>query len=359
MKKTQLNMIHKKLGAKMSKFAGYEMPILYKSINYEHENVRKKLGVFDVSHMGEFFIEGPKAYDLLQKICSNDISKLSPGKAQYNYLPNFSGGVVDDLILYQLETERYLMVVNAANIEKDWEWIKNINKNYNADISDKSNSYGLLSVQGPKAIEAMQKLTLFDLSSFNYYEHRTINFANIDNVIVSKTGYTGSGGLELCAKNSNLENLWHNVIKVGKDFEIEPIGLAARDTLRLEMGYCLYGNELNENTSPIEAGLGWITKNQFNFINSNFLKKEIFKKSINKLIGFKLIEKGIPRKDYKIFNLKEQLIGKVTSGTHSPTLGIGIGMGYIKTSELKDTNTILIGIRNKLIKAQISKVPFI
>lgn len=359
MKKTQLNKIHKKLGAKMSKFAGYEMPILYKSINYEHINVRKNIGVFDVSHMGEFFIEGPKAYGLLQKICSNDISKLSPGKAQYNYMPNLSGGVVDDLILYQLENERYLMVVNASNIHKDWEWIKNINKNFNADLKDESNSYGLLSVQGPKAIEAMQKLTLFDLSSFNYYEHRTINFANIDNVIVSKTGYTGSGGLELCAKNSNLENLWHNVIKVGKDFEIEPIGLAARDTLRLEMGYCLYGNELNENTSPIEAGLGWITKNQFNFINSNFLKKEIFKKSINKLIGFKLIEKGIPRKDYKIFNLKEQLIGKVTSGTHSPTLGIGIGMGYIKTSELKDTNTILIGIRNKLIKAQISKVPFI
>lgn len=352
-------MIHKKLGAKMSKFAGYEMPILYKSINYEHENVRKKLGVFDVSHMGEFFIEGPKAYDLLQKICSNDISKLSPGKAQYNYLPNFSGGVVDDLILYQLETERYLMVVNAANIDKDWEWIKNINKNYNADISDKSNSYGLLSVQGPKAIEAMQKLTLFDLSSFNVYEHRTIKFANIDNVIVSKTGYTGSGGLELYVKNSNLEKLWHNVMKVGKDFEIEPIGLAARDTLRLEMGYCLYGNELNENISPIEAGLGWITKNQFNFINSNILKKEIYKKPINKLIGFKLIEKGIPRKDYEIFNLKEQVIGKVTSGTQSPTLGIGIGMGYIKINKLMDAKIILIGIRNKLIKAQVSEVPFI
>ena len=359
MKKTQLNKIHKKLGAKMSKFAGYEMPILYKSINYEHGNVRKNLGVFDVSHMGEFFIEGPKAYNLLQKICSNDISKLSPGKAQYNYMPNLSGGVVDDLILYQLENEKYLMVVNASNIEKDWEWIKNINKNFNADLKDESNSYGLLSVQGPKAIEAMQKLTLFDLSSFNYYEHRTINFSNIDNVIVSKTGYTGSGGLELYAKNSNLESLWHNVMKVGKDFEIEPIGLAARDTLRLEMGYCLYGNELNENTSPIEAGLGWITKNQFNFINSNILKKEILKKSINKLIGFKLIEKGIPRKDYKIFNLKEQIIGKVTSGTQSPTLGIGIGMGYIKTSELKNTKTIFIGIRNKLIKAQISKVPFI
>jgi len=359
MKKTQLNKIHKKLGAKMSKFAGYEMPILYKSINYEHGNVRKNLGVFDVSHMGEFFIEGPNAYDLLQKICSNDISKLSPGKAQYNYMPNLSGGVVDDLILYQLENEKYLMVVNASNIEKDWEWIKNINKNFNADLKDESNSYGLLSVQGPKAIEAMQKLTLFDLSSFNYYEHRTINFANIDNVIVSKTGYTGSGGLELYAKNSNLENLWNNVMKVGKDFEIEPIGLAARDTLRLEMGYCLYGNELNENTSPIEAGLGWITKNQFDFINSNILKKEILKKSINKLIGFKLIEKGIPRKDYKIFNLKKQIIGKVTSGTQSPTLGIGIGMGYIKTSELMNTKTILIGIRNKLIKAQISKVPFI
>ena len=359
MKKTQLNKIHKKLGAKMSKFAGYEMPILYKSINYEHGNVRKNLGVFDVSHMGEFFIEGPKAYDLLQKICSNDISKLSPGKAQYNYMPNLSGGVVDDLILYQLENEKYLMVVNASNIEKDWEWIKNINKNFNADLKDESNSYGLLSVQGPKAIEAMQKLTLFDLSSFNYYEHRTINFSNIDNVIVSKTGYTGSGGLELYVKNSNLESLWHNVMKVGKDFEIEPIGLAARDTLRLEMGYCLYGNELNENTSPIEAGLGWITKNQFNFINSNILKKEILKKSINKLIGFKLIEKGIPRKDYKIFNLKEQIIGKVTSGTQSPTLGIGIGMGYIKTSELKGTKTILIGIRNKLVKAQISKIPFI
>ena len=359
MKKTQLNKIHKKLGAKMSNFAGYEMPILYKGINYEHGNVRRNLGVFDVSHMGEFFIEGPKAYRLLQKICSNDISKLSPGKAQYNYLPNLSGGVVDDLILYQLENERYLMVVNASNILKDWEWINNINKKFNAELKDESNSYGLLSVQGPKAIEAMQKLTLFDLSSFNDYEHRIINFANIDNVIVSKTGYTGSGGLELYVKNYNLENLWDNVMKVGKDFEIEPIGLAARDTLRLEMGFCLYGNELNENTSPIEAGLGWITKNQFNFINSNILKKEIFEKPINKLVGFKLIEKGIPRKDYEIFNLKEQLIGKVTSGTQSPTLGIGIGMGYIKTSELKGTKKILIGIRNKLIKAQISKVPFI
>ena len=359
MKNTQLNSIHKELGAKMSEFAGYEMPILYKSINYEHNNVRKKLGVFDVSHMGEFFIEGPKALNLLQKICSNNISKLSPGKAQYNYLPNLNGGVVDDFILYKLENEKYLMVVNASNIEKDWNWIQNINKNFNAKLTNESDSYGLLSVQGPRAIRAMQKLTFYNLSTFGFYEHRTIKFANIDGAIVAKTGYTGSGGLEIYVKNSNLKSLWNSIMEAGRSFEIEPIGLAARDTLRIEMGYCLYGNELDENRSPIEAGLGWITKNQFNYVNSYSLKNEISKKQTNKLIGFKLIDRGIPRKGYEIYNFKNEIIGIVTYGTHSPTLGIGIGMGYVKISKLKNSKIIFISIRNKIVKAEISKIPFI
>ncbi|MDG2396677.1 MAG: glycine cleavage system aminomethyltransferase GcvT [Flavobacteriaceae bacterium] len=359
MKKTSLNKIHHNLGAKMVQFAGFEMPILYKGINLEHKAVRKSIGLFDVSHMGEFFIEGENAKQLLQKLCSNDISKLICGKAQYNYFPNKNGGVIDDLIVYKLEENKYLLVVNASNIEKNWNWIKKYNYEYNAEIKNLSDDYSLLAIQGPLAIDAMQKLTNFDLNIIPNYSFKIDTFAGIKNTIIATTGYTGSGGLEIYLKNEKAESAWNSIMKAGASFGIEPVGLGARDTLRIEMGFCLYGNEINENQSPIEAGLSWITKPEKKCINYKSLKKEMLLVPKKKLIGFELIEKGIPRKDYSILNLNKKNIGFVSSGTYSPSLEKGIGLGYIYSNSINIRNQIYIQIRNKLVKANQVAIPFI
>ena len=323
MKNTALTHIHEQLGAKLVPFAGYNMPVSYEGVNAEHETVRKGVGVFDVSHMGEFLITGPKALDLIQKISSNDASKIAIGQAQYCYLPNESGGIIDDLIVYKLKDEEYLLVVNASNIDKDWAWIEKQNT-MGAELRNISDDYSLLAIQGPKAIEAMQSLTSEDLSAIKFYNFKVSDFAGIEHVIISATGYTGSGGFEIYCKNSELEQIWNKDFEAGKDFGIKPIGLAARDTLRLEMGFCLYGNDINETTSPLEAGLGWITKFTKDFVNSENLKKEKEEGLKRKLIGFELIDRGIPRHDYEIAEKDGKIIGIVTSGTMAPSLGKGI-----------------------------------
>lgn len=357
MKKTALNQIHHKLGAKMVPFAGYEMPVSYKGVNIEHENVRKNLGVFDVSHMGEFFVTGPQTIDLIQKITSNDASKLVDGQAQYTCLPNNEGGIVDDLIIYRFHAEKFLLVVNASNIEKDWNWI-NQHNSFDAQLKNESESYSLLAIQGPKAVEAMQSLTSENLNEIKFYHFKETDFAGCKDVIISATGYTGSGGFEIYFKNESAEKIWLAVMEAGKDFGIEPTGLAARDTLRLEMGFCLYGNDIDETTSPIEAELGWITKFNKDFINSEALKKEKEEGAKRKLIGFELEGKGIPRKDYIILDENENEIGVVTSGTMSPSLKKAIGLGYVKTEFSKLETPIFIQIRKKIIPAKVVKTPF-
>ncbi len=357
MKNTALTHIHEQLGAKMVPFAGYNMPVSYEGVNAEHETVRKGVGVFDVSHMGEFLITGPKALDLIQKVCSNDVSKIVVGQAQYNCLPNETGGIVDDLIVYKLKDEEYLLVVNASNIDKDWAWISKHNT-MGATMRNLSEDYSLLAIQGPKAIEAMQSLTSEDLSAIKFYHFKVADFAGIEHVIISATGYTGSGGFEIYCKNSEVEQVWNNVMEAGKDFGIKPIGLAARDTLRLEMGFCLYGNDISDNTSPLEAGLGWITKFTKDFVNSENLKKQKEEGVKRKLIGFELTERGIPRHDYEIADKDGNIIGIVTSGTMAPSLNKAIGLGYI-TEENSPTGTeIFIQIRNKPVAATIVKTPF-
>ena len=357
MKNTALTHIHEQLGAKMVPFAGYNMPVSYEGVNAEHETVRKGVGVFDVSHMGEFLITGPKALDLIQKVCSNDVSKIVVGQAQYNCLPNETGGIVDDLIVYKLKDEEYLLVVNASNIDKDWAWISK-HKTMGATMRNLSEDYSLLAIQGPKAIEAMQSLTSEDLSAIKFYHFKVADFAGIEHVIISATGYTGSGGFEIYCKNSEVEQVWNNVMEAGKDFGIKPIGLAARDTLRLEMGFCLYGNDISDNTSPLEAGLGWITKFTKDFVNSENLKKQKEEGVKRKLIGFELTERGIPRHDYEIADKDGNIIGIVTSGTMAPSLNKAIGLGYI-TEENSPTGTeIFIQIRNKPVAATIVKTPF-
>ena len=358
MKKTRLNEIHKTLGAKMVAFGGFEMPVSYTSIKEEHHCVRQKLGVFDVSHMGEFFVEGPQALPLLQHLCSNDISKLVPGKAQYNYFPNRDGGVVDDLIVYQLEEEKYLLVVNASNIEKDWKWVNEINATFNATLTNASDDYSLLAIQGPKAITAMQSLTDFDLSSLAFYAHTTTTFADLDNIIVATTGYTGAGGLEVYCKNDQVAALWDAVFTAGQAHGIQPIGLAARDTLRLEMGYCLYGNEINDTSSPIAAGLGWVTRPATGFINAENIGTEKAQGTSEKLVGFEMIGRGIPRSGHTIVNATGQTIGRVTSGTQSPSLGKAIGLGYVIAENAVEGSEIFIQIREKNIAASVVKLPF-
>lgn len=357
MKTTALNEIHKSLGAKMVPFAGYEMPVQYKGVNHEHEVVRKYLGVFDVSHMGEFLISGPHALELIQKISSNDASKLTVGKAQYSCMPNHQGGIVDDLIIYQIKEELYLLVVNASNIQKDWDWISSHNS-MNAEMRDVSDDYSLLAIQGPKAVEAMQSLTSVDLSAIKFYHFEVADFAGIDHVIISATGYTGSGGFEIYCKNSEVEQVWKKVFEAGADFGIEPIGLAARDTLRLEMGFCLYGNDIDDTTSPIEAGLGWITKFTKNFINSEALKEQKENGISKKLVGFELLDRGIPRKDYEIVDSDGNNIGRVTSGTMSPSLKKPIGLGYVDKAFAAPDSEIFIQIRNKNIPTKVVKPPF-
>ncbi|HZH70640.1 MAG TPA: glycine cleavage system aminomethyltransferase GcvT, partial [Flavobacteriaceae bacterium] len=344
MKEIQLAAIHKSLGAKMVPFAGYHMPVQYEGVNVEHETVRKGVGVFDVSHMGEFLVEGNKALELIQKVCSNDASVLTDGQAQYSCLPNENGGIVDDLIIYRFHAEKWLLVVNASNIEKDWKWISQHNT-MGAQLRNLSDDYSLLAIQGPKAAEAMQSLTEVNLSTIKFYTFQVASFAGIPNVIISATGYTGSGGFEVYCKNSEVEQVWQKVMEAGKSYDIKPIGLAARDTLRLEMGFCLYGNDINDETSPLEAGLGWITKFTKDFINSENLKKQKEAGVKRKLIGFELNEKGIPRQGYTILDQNENSIGEVTSGTMSPSLGKGIGLGYVLTAHAAVGTTIYIQIR--------------
>lgn len=357
MKETALTKVHEELGAKMVPFAGYSMPVQYKGLKHEHEVVRTAVGVFDVSHMGEFFLRGPKAEELLQKISSNDASKLVVGKAQYSCMPNDKGGIVDDLIIYKTKEDEFLLVVNASNIEKDWEWIKKHN-DVGAEMENASEEWSLLAIQGPRAAKAMQSLTKTDLENIKFYTFEIGDFAGCPDVIISATGYTGSGGFEIYVPNESAERVWHAVLEAGKDYGIEPIGLGARDTLRLEMGYCLYGNDIDDTTSPLEAGLGWITKFTKDFINSDALAKQKEEGIKKKLVPFELIDKGIPRKDYPIFDANENEIGRVTSGTMSPSLDKAIGLGYVPVEFKEEGTEILIGVRNKMLKAKVSKLPF-
>lgn len=357
MKSTALNHIHHQLGAKMVSFAGYEMPVSYAGVNIEHETVRKHVGVFDVSHMGEFIVEGKDALALIQKVTTNDASVLIDGQAQYTCMPNSSGGIVDDLIIYKFHDEKFMMVVNASNIQKDWEWI-NAHNSFDARLSNSSNEYSLLAIQGPKAVEAMQSISLLDLSAIKFYHFEVGEFAGAQDVIISATGYTGSGGFEIYFKNKDAEQIWAAVLEAGKTFGIQPIGLAARDTLRLEMGMCLYGNDIDETTSPIEAKLGWITKFTKDFINAEALKKEKENGPKRKLVAFEVTEKGIPRQGYDLLNSDGDKIGHVTSGTMSPSLKKAIGMGYVETEYAKFGTEIYIQIRKKQVKAIVVKPPF-
>lgn len=358
MKTTALYDTHVALGAKMVPFAGFNMPVSYEGVNVEHETVRNAVGVFDVSHMGEFLIEGPKALDLIQNVSSNDASKLTVGKAQYSYLPNETGGIVDDLIIYRIKEETYLLVVNASNIEKDWNHISKYNEAIGATMRNISDTYSLLAIQGPKAVEAMQSLSSIDLSSIKFYNFVVGDFAGIEHVIISATGYTGSGGFEIYCKNDEVKQVWDRVLEAGADFGIKPIGLAARDTLRLEMGYCLYGNDIDDTTSPLEAGLGWVTKFTKDFVSSEYLARQKEEGVSRKLIAFQIEERGIPRSGYAIVDEDGNDIGKVTSGTMSPSLSVGIGLGYVAIKYAKLENTIYIQIRKNKVPATVVKLPF-
>ena len=357
MKNTALTDIHVKLGAKMVPFAGYNMPVQYAGINAEHDTVRKAVGVFDVSHMGEFILKGDHALDLIQKVTSNDASKLYDGKVQYSCLPNENGGIVDDLLVYRIDDKTYMLVVNASNIEKDWDWISKYNT-FGVEMKNISDRTSLLAVQGPKAAEALQSLTDIDLPSMEYYSFKRGVFAGVDNVIISATGYTGAGGFEIYFENNQAEHIWNAIFEAGKPFGIQPIGLGARDTLRLEMGFCLYGNDIDDNTSPLEAGLGWVTKFSKDFVNSDALKQQKEAGVSQKLVGFEMIDRGIPRHDYPILDAGGNTIGKVTSGTQSPSLQKAIGMGYVNTAFAKEGTEIYIGIRDNKVKAKIVKPPF-
>ncbi len=357
MKNTALTSVHTNLGAKMVPFAGYNMPVQYEGINAEHDTVRKSVGVFDVSHMGEFILKGENALDLIQRVCSNDASKLIDGKVQYSCLPNEEGGIVDDLLVYRMDEKSYMLVVNASNIEKDWNWIQKYNTK-NVEMHNISDKTSLLAVQGPKATETLQKLTDINLSEMEYYSFKKGVFAGVENVLVSATGYTGAGGFEVYFENENAEKIWNAIFEAGAEFGIKPIGLGARDTLRLEMGFCLYGNDINDTTSPIEAGLGWITKFSKEFTNSKKLQAQKEAGVQRKLVGFEMIDRGIPRHDYKIVDTEGIEIGIVTSGTQSPSLQKAIGMGYVKTELAKENSEIYISIRDQKVKAKIVKYPF-
>lgn len=358
MKNTALTDLHISLGAKMVPFAGFNMPVQYSGINDEHETVRNGVGVFDVSHMGEFILKGEKALDLIQKVSSNDASKLYDGKVQYAYLPNEKGGIVDDFLTYKLDDQTYLLVVNASNIQKDWDWISKFNT-FGVDMKDISDKTSLLAIQGPKAAEALQSLTDIELASMEYYTFQKGTFAGVDNVIVSATGYTGAGGFEIYVANEDVKKVWDAIFTAGASFGIKPIGLGARDTLRLEMGFCLYGNDIDDNTSPLEAGLGWVTKFTKEFVNSDNLKAEKEAGVSKKLVGFEMIDRGIPRHDYEIADAEDNIIGRVTSGTQSPTLKKSVGLGYVNNAFAKEGTEIYILIRNQKVKAIIKKPPFV
>ena len=356
-KKLAINDIHVNSGAKMMPFAGYMMPVRYSSDIEEHKTVRESVGIFDVSHMGEFMVEGPGALDLIQYVTSNDVSKLVNGQVQYAYLPNDKGGIVDDLLVYRFNEEKYMLVVNASNIEKDWNWINDHNT-FRAITKNISDNISLFAVQGPEAIKVIQKLTEVDLSGMKYYTFKKGNISNItDGAIISATGYTGAGGFEIYMYNDYAEEIWKSIIDAGTDAGIKPIGLGARDTLRLEMGYCLYGNDIDETTSPIEAGLGWITKFTKHFINDQSIKNQKEEGVSRKLVGIEMIDRGIPRHGYDIFNANDDIIGQVTSGTMSPSMGIGICMGYVKVDYTDPETEVFIGIRNRKLKARVVKFP--
>ncbi|HDZ41698.1 MAG TPA: glycine cleavage system aminomethyltransferase GcvT [Bacteroidetes bacterium] len=363
MKNTAFTKFHEERGAKMVPFAGYNMPVEYTGINDEHITVREKVGVFDVSHMGEFWVSGPEALNFLQYISSNDVASLVDGKVQYSCFPNGKGGIVDDLLVYRFGEEKYLLVVNAANIEKDWKWcVDNAEKfgiRPGKGIENASGSIAQLAVQGPLAMRAMQKLTEEDITGMEYYTFREIPFAGIDRVIFSTTGYTGAGGCEIYVSNEDAPRLWKAVFEAGEEFGIKPIGLGARDTLRLEMGFCLYGNDIDDTTSPIEAGLGWITKftEGKDFLDKEFLLKQKEEGVDKRLKGFVMIDRGIPRHDYEIVNADGENIGRVTSGTMSPMMKQGIGMGYLNKGYWKEGTEIFIRVRNKDLKARLVKFP--
>jgi aminomethyltransferase len=357
MKNTALTNTHIALGAKMVPFAGYNMPVQYVGINAEHETVRTAVGVFDVSHMGEFILKGEGALDLIQKVCSNDASKLYDGKVQYSCLPNEQGGIVDDLLVYRMDEKTYMLVVNASNIEKDWDWISKFNS-FGVDMKNISDRTSLLAVQGPKAAQALQSLTNTDLSAMEYYTFVKGTFAGVENVVISATGYTGAGGFELYFDNEHADKIWKAIFEAGAPFGIQPIGLGARDTLRLEMGFCLYGNDIDDTTSPLEAGLGWITKFTKDFVNSSNLAAQKEAGLKKKLVGFEMIDRGIPRHDYEICDASGKVIGKVTSGTQSPSLQKAIGLGYVQSDFAKEDTEIFINIRENLVKAQVVKFPF-
>lgn len=358
MKNTALTQKHISLGAKMVPFAGFNMPVSYSGLNEEHLTVRNAVGVFDVSHMGEFRLKGEHALDLIQYVTSNDASKLTDGKVQYSCLPNETGGIVDDLLVYRYKADEYYLVVNASNIEKDWNWISKHNK-WGVEMVNMSDDMSLLAVQGPKAITTLQKLTDVDLSKMEYYTFTIGKMAGIDDVIISNTGYTGAGGFEIYVMNKDAEKMWNAIFEAGAEFGIKPIGLGARDTLRLEMGFCLYGNDIDDTTSPIEAGLGWITKFTKDFVNRAYIESHKTNGVSRKLVGFEMIDRGIPRHDYQIADANGNIIGKVTSGTQSPSLNKAIGMGYVKTEFSKADTEIYIMIRDKAIKAKVSKIPFL
>ncbi len=365
MKNTPLTNKHIELGAKMAEFAGYNMPISYAGIKAEHAAVREGMGVFDVSHMGEFIVRGREATDLIQKVTSNNVKKLNVGDAQYSCLPNHEGGIVDDLLVYRLPEDMcaegeqaFMLVVNASNIQKDWDWISEHNS-FDAQMINISDQTALLAVQGPKTADALQSLTDIDLGEMKYYTFAKGVFAGVENVLVSATGYTGSGGFELYVNVNDALRVWDAVFEAGEEYGIQPIGLGARDTLRLEMGYCLYGNDIDDTTSPIEAGLGWITKTKKGEFNSvEIFKQQRKEGTARKLVGFEMLERGIPRHDYEIADAKGAIIGKVTSGTQAPSLNKAIGMGYVKTDFAKPDSEIFIQIRNKSIKAKVVKLPF-
>ncbi len=358
MKYVALNDLHVSLGAKMIEFAGYNMPVLYNNLIQEHQAVRNSVGVFDVSHMGEFMLKGEKALELIQLVTSNDASKLTDGKVQYSCLPNDKGGIVDDLLVYRYSATEYYLVVNASNIEKDWNWISQHNT-FGVEMTNMSDDLSLLAVQGPDAIKVIQKLTEVNLAPMEYYTFTSGTVAGCEDVIISNTGYTGSGGFELYVWNKDARKLWDALFEAGKEFGITPCGLGARDTLRLEKGFCLYGNDINDETSPIEAGLGWITKFTKPFINHEHHKAIKDNGATKKLVGFEMVERGIPRQHYTIKDAAGNIIGEVTSGTQSPTLNKGIGLGYVSAAHSKIDSEIFIEIRDKVIKAKVVKIPFL
>ena len=358
MKNTALSQKHISLGAKMVPFAGYNMPVSYSGLNDEHATVRNAVGVFDVSHMGEFILKGDKALDLIQRVTSNDASVLTDGKAQYSCLPNNDGGIVDDLIVYRIDEKSYMLVVNASNIDKDWNWISKHNT-ANVEMHNISEKTSLLAIQGPKALDTLQKLTDIKLADIPYYSFAKGVFNGVENVVVSNTGYTGAGGFEIYFENEYAEKMWDSIFAAGAEFGIKPIGLGARDTLRLEMGFCLYGNDIDDTTSPIEAGLGWITKFTKDFTNRASIEKQKTEGVTKKLVGFEMIDRGIPRHDYQIADANGTIIGKVTSGTQSPTLNKALGMGYVNKDFAKADTEIFILIRDKAIKAKVCKIPFL